>query len=134
MNTAYFIGRYCTIITRPINRSFKEEILLQYFTGVVHSINNEVLFLTQLDGSLMTAIYKDQIVAIAEERIENNEQKIQEFKTEAKPMPPVTYPAAKENPQKEYRTEASMDVQKELNLQAMKEANKLLKSVYNKKT
>lgn len=83
---AHFKDRICTVFTNQINRDFKTENpemypkqLYVYFVGLVVSIDNEGILLSQLNSSLKTFIYHNAIVGIAEEEIitekEFNEQK-----------------------------------------------------------
>ena len=75
-NLSHFIGKLCTIFTVPINRDFRTEapkeypkILFKYFLGVVESVDESGLLLTQATTGLKTFFILQNIVAIAEEEL-----------------------------------------------------------------
>lgn len=75
-NVEYFIGKVCTIFTTPINRNYKEENptsypqqLYTYFTGVVDGIDNNGIFLTQLQTGLKSFFIWNHVIGIAEEEV-----------------------------------------------------------------
>ena len=75
MNLNYFVGKVCTVFTRPINRDFQAENpeyypqqLINYFVGTVESVDDEGIMLVQSANRLKTFIERP-IVAIAEEEV-----------------------------------------------------------------
>jgi hypothetical protein len=86
MNKAqYFVGRPCTVFTTPINRNFKEENpraypgqLLAYFTGFVESVDATGVMLNQFNDTKKTFVFFNNIVAISEESLEVEPEKIEE--------------------------------------------------------
>lgn len=76
MKLEYFIGRVCTIFTTPTNRNFKEESpktypapLYQYFTGMVESIDDQGILITQVMSKERQKSYFfiQNVIGIAEE-------------------------------------------------------------------
>jgi hypothetical protein len=72
----YFIGKVCSVFTTTSSRDLKlEDIrnypasLHRYFLGVVESIDEYGIFLTQVTKGLKVFIMKDQLIAIAEEEV-----------------------------------------------------------------
>lgn len=72
----YFQNKVCTIFTSQINRDFKTENpetypkqLYVYFVGLINSIDNDGILLSQLNSNLKTFIYHNSIVGIAEEEV-----------------------------------------------------------------
>lgn len=75
----YFVGKVCTIFTRPINRDFYVEAqesgtsalkqVMLYSIGYVESIDEMGVWLKQLHSSRKSFFYHDQIVNIAEEEV-----------------------------------------------------------------
>jgi len=72
----HFVGRPCTILTRGINRDFINEnphnypeLLINYFTGIVESVDEMGIMMKQLVStkSQKTYFFLHSIVGIAEE-------------------------------------------------------------------
>jgi hypothetical protein len=92
-NLTHFIGKVCTVFTVPINRDYQKENpktypqqLYAYFMGVVESIDQHGVMLTQLLTGKKTFFYHSSIVGIAEEEVidpedPNNKQIMEEMKT-----------------------------------------------------
>ena len=79
-NINYFIGKICSVFATHNNRDLKAEdtenypaSYLRYFLGVVESIDEDGLLLTQASKGLKVFIMKNHIVAIAEEEVLNPE-------------------------------------------------------------
>jgi hypothetical protein len=70
----YFVGKICSIFTKPVQRDFRLEgpnylqQLLQYFLGTVESIDEYGMLLTQRTG-LKIYIFREHLIAIAEEEV-----------------------------------------------------------------
>jgi hypothetical protein len=110
-NLKYFFGKVCTVFTVPINRDYHKENpktypqqLHAYFMGVVESIDQHGIMLTQLDGK-KSFFYHGAIVGIAEEEVLNpedpankeimeemNASKEVEKKLAQQPLPSVSSP------------------------------------------
>jgi len=82
-NLQHFIGKVCTVFTLPINRNFKEEnpktFVEQsyfYFLGVIESVDEDGILVTQHETGLKSYFFKPNIVGIAEEEVlyPDNEQ------------------------------------------------------------
>lgn len=85
----YFVGKVCTVSTTQINFRFKEEQMMDYFMGVVESIDENGLIMTHPQTGCKTYVAMPHVVSIAEEQVlfENNpeDKKIIEEYREAKP-------------------------------------------------
>ena len=100
----YFVGKLCTVFTAPMNRNFQAEspntypeAVYKYFMGVVESVGQTGLLLTQATNGLKTYFFINNIVAIAEEEVldpDNPEHAeiIRQFDT-PKPQPQVSIPS-----------------------------------------
>ena len=105
MNTKhldYFIGKYCSIFTKPYNRDLYKEnpknpgVVFQYFVGEVIAADESGVSIKRIMKGLRTFIPMDSIVAIAEEeKLDPNNpqdakaiQGILEAKERAKNNPP----------------------------------------------
>jgi len=76
MEYKYFVGKFCTVFTVPVNRNFQSENpqdypkpLYRYFMGVVEAIDRDGVLLTQATTGLKSYFFRDQIVCIAEEQL-----------------------------------------------------------------
>jgi len=76
MDLQYFVGKFCTILTTPINRDFKEEnpasfpkSVFHYFLGFVESIQPEYIIVSQPATGLKTVFFRSNIVGLAEEEV-----------------------------------------------------------------
>lgn len=83
----YFKGKVCTFTTVQINFRFKEEQMMDYFMGVVESIDQHTIMLVHPTTKCKTCIAMDHIVAIAEEQVlyDNNPEHakiIEEYRKE----------------------------------------------------
>lgn len=89
---SYFIGKVCSVFTQPCNRDFRLEgpnylqQYFRYFLGVVESIDDDGLLLTQVRGGLKTYIFREGLVALAEEEV------IDPDSEEAKTYQPINQP------------------------------------------
>ena len=100
----YFVGKLCTVFTAPMNRNFQAEspntypeAVYKYFMGVVESIDQTGLLLTQATNGLKTYFFINNIVAIAEEEVldPNNPEHaeiIEKFTPRSEPQPTVQIP------------------------------------------
>jgi hypothetical protein len=75
-NLKYFIGKACSIFTTVSQRDLRAEdskhypaSYLKYFLGVIESLDEDGILLTQASRGLKTFIMKDHIIAIAEEQV-----------------------------------------------------------------
>jgi hypothetical protein len=75
-NLKHFVGKICTIFTVPINRDYQKENpetypqqLHAYFMGVVESVDQHGIMLTQLLTGKKSFFYHSAIVGIAEEEL-----------------------------------------------------------------
>lgn len=82
---SYFVGKCCTIITRTMNRNFKEENpmnfpepVFTYFIGYVEKIEEDGVWLAQLSSGLKSFFFKHSIIAISEEEVKTEEEKFEE--------------------------------------------------------
>lgn len=65
----YFVGKPCTIFTIEVNFRFKQEQMIDYFHGVIDSIDEHGVFLTHNIAKTKTFIALSYIVGITEEQI-----------------------------------------------------------------
>jgi hypothetical protein len=80
----YFVGKVCTIHTRQINWKLNAEQNIDYFVGIVNSINECGVCLTNVINHKKTFIMTPAIVAIAEETLmeggrEEHEATVKEY-------------------------------------------------------
>jgi len=92
-NLQYFVGKVCTIFTHPINRNFKEENPqtfveqpYHYFVGVIDSVDDHGVMVTQVFSGLKSYFFLAGLISIAEEEVLNPENEddakiINELKT-----------------------------------------------------
>jgi hypothetical protein len=86
----YFVGKVCSIHTRQINWSYSNDQQLDYFVGVVNSVNECGICLTNIVNDRKTFIMMPAVVAIAEESVgagnreafETSQKKYEEKKRE----------------------------------------------------
>lgn len=65
----YFINKVCTIHTRQINWSLDPQQNIDYFVGIVNSVNECGICLTNVINHKKTFIMMPAVVAIAEETV-----------------------------------------------------------------
>ncbi len=70
---SYFIGRVCTILTKPINRQFSEEDNINYFIGEILSIDALGITIASVVDDTRSFFYKESIIGICEEPSYNPE-------------------------------------------------------------
>lgn len=77
----YFVGKVCTVLTGPTNWKLDQKQTLDYFLGVVESIDNLGVVLVNVINNKKTYIFSDSLVAIAEETVvdPNDQQTIDEL-------------------------------------------------------
>lgn len=63
----YFVGKVCTIHTKPTNWGLTPEGLLDYYTGIVDSVNECGICMTNVVNRKKTFIMMPAVIAIAEE-------------------------------------------------------------------
>ena len=68
-NLRHFVGRVCTVHTRPTNWKHDQQQSLDYFMGVVDSIDALGMMLTNVINRNKTYIFLEAIIAIAEETV-----------------------------------------------------------------
>lgn len=85
----YFVGKICSIFVAENSRDLRAEdpgnypaSYYRYFLGVVESIDEEGLLLTQVNKGLKVFVMKKHLVAIAEEEVldPNNPQDAEDIK------------------------------------------------------
>jgi hypothetical protein len=69
MDLKYFIGKACTISTVEINFRFKEQQMMDYFMGMVESIDESGIWITHPITKCKSYIFLSRIVSISEEQI-----------------------------------------------------------------
>jgi hypothetical protein len=82
---SYFVGKYCTISTVQINFRFKEEPMIDYFSGIIESANCDGIVMVHPTTMTKNYIRLEHIVGIHEEQVlyENNPEHakvIEEFR------------------------------------------------------
>ena len=109
MNTKhldYFIGKYCSIFTKPYNRDLYKEnpknpgVVFQYFVGEVIDADEDGVSIKRIMKGIRTFVPMESIVAIAEEeKLDPNNpedaktiQGIMEAKERVKNNPPPQVP------------------------------------------
>ena len=65
----YFKGKPCTISTVEINFRFKEQQMMDYFMGIVETIDEHGIWLVHPVTKCRSYIFLTHIVSIAEEQI-----------------------------------------------------------------
>lgn len=65
----YFIGKVCTIFTGPINRTFQEQQLLDYFVGVVDAVDENGILMTHTITGAKNFYFFPNILSISEEQL-----------------------------------------------------------------
>lgn len=65
----YFIGKLCTISTVNINFNFKYEQMLDYFSGIIESIDNDGIIMIHPTTNCKNYIFLQYIVSISEEQV-----------------------------------------------------------------
>ena len=102
----YFIGKYCSIFTKPYNRDLYREnpknpgVVFQYFVGEIVEADEDGVTIKRIMKGLKTFVPMDCIVAIAEEeKLDPNNpedakaiQGIMEAKERLKTAPPPQVP------------------------------------------
>lgn len=86
----YFVGKVCTITTLQINFRFQEEQMMDYFMGIIDSIDDQGILVTHSVTKCKSFIFFPHIVSICEEQVlyeDNPEHKkiIDEYRQE-KPL------------------------------------------------
>lgn len=76
-NLRYFVGRVCTVHSRPSNWKLDQQQNLDYFMGVVESIDPMGLVLKNTINSKKTYVFLESIIAIAEESIHESTEELQ---------------------------------------------------------
>lgn len=71
MNENYFVNKFCTIFTKSNQKSqLSKEEEIAYFSGIVEYIDNERIYINNIQNSnLKTCFYKQNVIAICEEEI-----------------------------------------------------------------
>lgn len=64
----YFVGKPCTVTTVQINFRFKEEQMMDYFMGIINSIDDHGILMTHVLTKCKNYIFFPHIVSIAEEQ------------------------------------------------------------------
>lgn len=100
-----FIGKVCSIFTRPINRNFREESeSFIYFVGRIVSVSNQGILMEQVTNTksktpLRSYYFLEDVVGIAEEQVLNEhdpqDAKIinsikEHIKQQIEPKPPTS--------------------------------------------
>lgn len=65
----YFIGKPCTVSTLQINFRFKEEQMMDYFMGIIDSIDEHGILMTHPVTKCKNYIFLQYVVGIAEEQV-----------------------------------------------------------------
>jgi hypothetical protein len=72
----HFLGKVCTVFTYQTNRNYKEENpvtfleqIFNYFVGVIESIDDDGVMLTQTQTGQKTFMFMHGIIGIAEEQV-----------------------------------------------------------------
>lgn len=72
----YFKGKVCSIFTRPTNRNFREENPktymeqnVMYFVAVIEDVEDDGIFVTQVQTGLKSYFFLENLVGICEEEV-----------------------------------------------------------------
>lgn len=65
----YFVGKACTITTTQINYRFKDEIMMDYFSGVIDKITDNGILVTHPQTGSKNFIFLKYVVSISEEQM-----------------------------------------------------------------
>ncbi len=89
-NLGYFVGKVCTILSRPINRQFDEKQSNDYFLGIVECVTEDGIFTTHTITGCKNFYLLKNIVGICEEQVldpsrPEEAELIQEFKQKVTP-------------------------------------------------
>jgi hypothetical protein len=66
---SYFIGKPCTILTRPASRMFEEEQHANVFVGIIEEVDEFGVWVLQLNGRKKSFFFHHSLVGIIEETI-----------------------------------------------------------------
>ena len=69
MKANYFIGKICTILTKPVARQFTDEQFNDYFVGEIQEINNTTIIVKHPATGCLNCSYVANIIGIAEEQV-----------------------------------------------------------------
>lgn len=98
----YFVGKVCTVFFGPINRSFDERQILDYFVGIIEAVDGECIWSLHPLTKTRNCYFIKHIYSISEEQVldpnkPEDAQTIKDFK-ERKAQ---TYNIKKEPPQED---------------------------------
>ena len=65
----YFVGKVCTIFAGPINRNFDERQMVDYFVGIVQSIDEKGIWTTHPITKCRNYFLWTGIIGISEEQM-----------------------------------------------------------------
>lgn len=91
--TEYFVGRICTVLTK-INNNFETQVAIEYFTGIVESIDKNYVVMKQVNSDRRSLFMAQNIVALVEEEVVEDEETIKMLTQHAKALPAME-PTAK---------------------------------------
>jgi len=80
MDFQYFVNKACTIITGPINRSFSEKQLQDYFIGIVEAVSKDGIWTRHPITGCKNFYCMSNIIAICEEQIVKDPKIIEKYK------------------------------------------------------
>ena len=118
----YFVGKVCSVFTTTTSRMLGPEDVHHYFLGVIESIDEHGIFLTQVTKALKVYIAKDHLISIAEEEVldprnpqhaEEIKQSMENMKKRAEELEKKRLPALKKTPY--FDPEAMKKVAEDLN-------------------
>lgn len=69
----YFVGKVCSVHTRPLNWRLDDDATVAYYVGVVNSVNECGVCVTNVVNGNKTFIMMPHVVAIAEESVVDRE-------------------------------------------------------------
>lgn len=65
----YFVGKLCTILTRPASRFFDENQHINVFVGIVDSVDDFGVWLIQLNTKKKSFFFAHSLVGVIEETV-----------------------------------------------------------------
>ena len=99
-----FIGKVCTIYVTPTNRIFTDQQFVDYFVGIVESVDGAGNLITKHPTTgCLNFFFVNQIIAVCEEQLiypedEEQEKKILDAIPTISPNPPETLVAGNDSP------------------------------------
>lgn len=70
----YFVGKFCTIFTKSVQKQVSKEEEILYFSGFVEEVNSSYVLISNVNNNSKSIFNWSNIVGICEEEILNPEK------------------------------------------------------------